>query len=266
VLGVVALFESLIERVALGPRASLVFELAVPLGLGVSLSTVHRRIDTLVDRLIFRRQYREETALRRFATESAFVTHEDTLLDLAVDQILLHVGAPWVAIFEYGPRGYRRVRQRGTHDLPAEVAVDDLTVVKLRAHGSDIDLHDTQSGLGREGYAFPLRLRDHLLGVLVVGPRPGEHYAADERELIGHVAQSVGASLFALRARASDDRLQIAEEHLRSARSQLEEAAARLEQAHALRQASETRESALLDALRALGADPRVSANVTIVE
>lgn len=191
---------------------------------------------------------------------------EDALLDMAVDQILLQVGAPWVAIFEYGPGGYRRVRQRGTHDLPAEVAVDDLTVVKLRAHASDIDLHDTQSGLGREGYAFPLRLRDHLLGALVVGPRPGEHYAADERELIGHVAQSAGASLFALRARASDERLQTAEEHLRSARAQIEEPAARLEQAHALRRASETRESTLLDALRALGADPRVSENVKITE
>jgi GAF domain-containing protein len=235
VLGLFALFESLFERTALGHRASLVLELAVPLGLGVSLSTVHRRIDALVDRLIFRRQYQEEVALRRFANESAFVSQPETLLDLAVEQILLHVGAPWVAFYEYGSEGYRRVRQRGEVDLPPTVATDDLALVKLRAHESDVDLHEAPSGLGREGYAFPLRARGHLLGALVVGPRPGEHYAAEERELMARVAHAVGASLFALRAQAT-------EEQLKTTRA---EAAAR--------------ESVLLEALRALGAEPRVS-------
>jgi GAF domain-containing protein len=76
-----------------------------------------------------------------------------------------------------------------------------------------------------------LRARDHLLGVLIVGPRPGEHYAAEERELMAHVAHAVAASLFALRARATEEQLS----------------------------AARTRESALLDALRALGADTRIS-------
>jgi hypothetical protein len=149
VLGLFALFESLFERTTLGHRASLVLELAVPLGLGVSLSTVHRRIDALVDRLIFRHQYREEMALRRFANESAFVNQPETLLDLTMEQILLHVGAPWVAFYEYGSEGYRRVRQRGEKDLPRTVATDDLALVKLRAHDSDVDLHEAPSGLAR---------------------------------------------------------------------------------------------------------------------
>ena len=238
VLGLFALFESLFERTALGERASLALELVVPLGLGASLSTVHRRIDALVDRWIFRRQYREEMALRRFANESAFVSQPDTLLDLALEQILLHVGSPWAALYEYGPGGYRRVCQRGEPALPEALATDDLTLVKLRARDRDVDLHETHSGLGREGYAFPLRARDQLLGVLVVGPRSGEHYAAEERELMEHVAHAVAASLFALRARA-------VEEQLTAARAEAATSAAR--------------ESALRDALRTLGAGPSVS-------
>ena len=237
VLGLFALFESLFERTALGERASLALELVVPLGLGASLSTVHRRIDALVDRWIFRRQYREETALRRFANESAFVSQPDTLLDLALEQILLHVGSPWAAFYEYGPGGYRRVCQRGEPALPEALATDDLTLVKLRARDRDVDLHETHSGLGREGYAFPLRARDQLLGVLVVGPRSGEHYAAEERELMEHVAHAVAASLFALRARSVEEQL----------------TAARAEAA-----ASAARESVLRDALRTLGAGPSV--------
>ena len=239
VLGLFALFESLFKRTALGHQASLALELVVPLGLGASLSTVHRRIDTLVDRLIFRRQYREEMALRRFANESAFVSQPDMLLDLAVEQILLHVGAPWVAFYEYGAEGYRRVRERGERELPQRLATDDLVLVKLRAHDSDVDLHETQSGLGREGYAFPLRARDQLLGVLVVGPRAGEHYAGEERALMAHVAHAVAVSLFALQAQAVEEQL----------------AAARAEAA-----SSAVRESVLREALRAVGAGPSVSA------
>lgn len=271
VLGLFALLESLIERTALAHRTSLVLELAVPLGLGVSLSTVHRRIDSLVDRLIFRRQYQEEMALRRFANESAFVNQPETLLDLAVEQIHLHVGAPWVAYYEYTTQGYRRSRQRGAHTLPETVPTDDLALVKLRAHDSEVDLHGALSGLGPEGRVFPLRARDHLLGVLVVGPRPGEHYAAEERELMDHVAHAVGASLFALRAQATEEQLSAARAEIETSAARLDsartESAAQLEQARAQGRVSEallsdlrSRESVLLDALRALCADPRIPA------
>ena len=264
VLGLFALFESLIERVALGHGASLILELSVPLGLGVSLSTMHRRIDDAVDRLIFRRQYREEVALRRFASESAFVTQSETLLDLTVDQICRHVGAPWVALYEVSADGYTRVRHRGTQNLPDSVAIDDLALVKLRAHESEVDLHEAPSGLGGDGYAFPLRARGQLLGVLVVGPRPGEHYGAEERDLIAQVAHAVGASLFGLRAQATEERLQVVQEHLARTLAELESRAAALDQAHAQTTAAEAllndaraRESTLLDALHTLGDAPR---------
>ncbi|MDE2271386.1 MAG: hypothetical protein KGJ94_05315 [Xanthomonadaceae bacterium] len=204
VLGLFALLESLIERAALGHDASLLLELAVPLGLGASLSTVHRRIDSTVERLVFRRQYREEVALRGFAKECAFVTDPAKLLDLTVDQIHLHVGAPWVALYESAAVDYVLARQRGNRDLPTQVDIDDLALVKLRTHDTEVALHDTPSLLGPDGHAFPLRARGSLLGVLVVGPRPGEHYAADERELMAHVAHEVGAALSALRAQARE--------------------------------------------------------------
>jgi hypothetical protein len=257
VLGLFALFESLIERTTLGRDAGLMLELLVPLALGASLSAVHRRIDNTVDRLIFRRQYREEMALRRFASESAFVTQPEALLDMTVEQVHRHVGAPWVAYYELTTAGYARVRQCGEHSLPQLVATDDLALVKLRAHNSEVDLDEAPSGLGRDGYAFPLRTRGHLLGVLLVGPRPDEHYAAEERELMAHVAHAVSASLFALRA-------QVTEEQLTAARAEVEASAARLDVVYAQARASEAllkdshaRESMLLGALRALGAESR---------
>ncbi|WP_297904108.1 GAF domain-containing protein [Metallibacterium sp.] len=203
VLGLFALLESLIERSALGHGASLALEFAVPLGLGAALSTVHRRIDALVERFLFRRQYRMETALRRFAQECAFITQPGNLFDLTVEQIARHAGAPRVALYERTPEAYIRIRQHGEPALPEQVPMDDLAFVGLRARNAELDLDDTRSQLGRDGYAFPLMVRGSLLGALVVGQRPGEHYAADERELLFHVAHEVGAALFALRARES---------------------------------------------------------------
>ncbi|MHB1616098.1 MAG: GAF domain-containing protein [Metallibacterium sp.] len=203
VLGLFALLESLIERTTLGHDASLLLELAVPLGLGAALSTVHRRIEAVVERFFFRHQYRAEIALRRFAQECAFVTQPENLFDLTVDQIARHAGAPRVALYERTAEAYVCIRQQGEPALPAQAATDDLAFVRLRARNAELDLDDTQSQLGRDGYAFPLMVRGSLLGALVVGQRPGEHYAADERELLFHVAHEVGAALFALRARES---------------------------------------------------------------
>ncbi len=203
VLGLFALLESLIERTTLGHGTGLLLELAVPLGLGAALSTVHRRIEAVVERFFFRHQYRAEVALRRFAEECAFITQPENLFDLTVDQIARHAGAPRVALYERTAEAYIRIRQQGAPALPEQVATDDLAFVKLRARNAELDLDDTQSQLGRDGYAFPLMLRGTLLGALVVGQRPGEHYAADERELLFHVAHEVGAALFALRARES---------------------------------------------------------------
>lgn len=77
---------------------------------------------------------------------------------------------------------------------------------------------------GWYGHAFPMRVRGSLLGVLVVDPRPGEHYAADGRELMAHVAHEVGAAQFALRAQASEVQAQASEARQKQAQVQASEA------------------------------------------
>ena len=260
VLGLFALFESLIERAALGRDASLALEFAVPLGLGVVLSTVHRRIDALVERFLLRRQYRADTALRRFAEECAFITQTKALFAQAVGEIARHTGAPLVALYESSAQGYACVQQRGTRALPDEVAMNDPAFVGLRARNAELDLHATQSALGTDGYAFPLIVRGNLLGALVVGQRPGEHFAAEERELLFHVAHEVGAALFALRAQESETRAQESEAQARAikaeaevSQAQVRATQAQLLEARAREADARAREAVLLDALRTAG-------------
>ncbi|WP_458068272.1 GAF domain-containing protein [Rhodanobacter sp. BL-MT-08] len=204
ILGLFALFESVIERIAVGERASLLLELLVPLALGVSLTTVHRRIDGLVERLIFRRQYLQESTLRRFAHEAAFVSNPDSLMELTVTELQRHIGAPWVAHYESSRQGFALARQSGEHALPECVDVDDPAVIAVRAREPEVDLQNRGGVLRDEGYAFPLQVRGQLLGLLVIGLRPDEHYSSEERELFAHVAHEVSSALFALHAQASE--------------------------------------------------------------
>lgn len=267
IVGLFALFESLIERSALGHRADLVLELAVPLGLGAALSTVHRRIEAMVERFIFRHRYRMEAALRRFAEDCAFITQPQKLFELGVEQIARHTVAPFVALYEHEATGYVCRYQRGERALPERVAADDPAFVALRARNAAFDLHDSQSVLGASGHAFPLMLRGKLFGALVVGERPGERYAADERALLFHVAHEMGMALFALRAqenasraqeseaRAQEIKLQAqsAEAHARASEALLRETERQLREAGRREAEAHARESALLNALRAVG-------------
>jgi hypothetical protein len=260
VLGLFALLESLIEHTALGHGTSLLLELAVPLALGAGLSTVHRRIEAMVERFIFRHQYRMEAALRRFAEDCAFITQPQKLFELGVEQIARHTGAPFVALYERGTEGYACRRQRGERALPETVAADDLAFVALRARNAALDLHDSPSALGTDGYAFPLMLRGNLLGALVVGERPGERYAADERALLFHVAHEIGAALFALRAQESEalaqeskTQAQAAEARARASEALVRATENQLQDARSREAEARARESALLNALSALG-------------
>jgi predicted kinase len=92
-----------------------------------------------------------------------------------------------------------------------------------------------------------LRVRSHLQGVLVVGSRPGEHYATEERELLAHVAHEVGTALFALRAQAIERERDDAQAHAKASDDLLQAARKQVE-------AIQAREAALLEALRTLGA------------
>ncbi len=204
VVGIFATISTLVERAALGRGAGLLLELIVPLALGIVLSTLRKQIDGYINRFLFRRQYRAETALNNFARTCGFIQQPSRLLDLAAEQVFRHSGVQSVAVYECDSDGYTRVRQSGTGEFPERVEADDLVFVGLRAGDHEADLHTVESALGPDGYVFSMAVRGKLIGALVCGPRPAEQYTAEERELLQHVAHEVGAALAALRAREGE--------------------------------------------------------------
>lgn len=204
VVGVFAGINVLVDHATFGHGASLLLELIVPLGLGVALDSLRKYLDRYLNRLVFRRQYRAETALQNFARTCGFIEDAERLLDATAQQVFEHSRAQSVALYERDTGGYQRVRELGVAQFPAHAGVDDMAFVRLRAGDHEADLHEITSALGPSGYLFAMAVRGEVIGALICGPRPAEHYTNDERALLFHVAQQAGSALHALRTRAQE--------------------------------------------------------------
>lgn len=203
VVGLLALVESLIENSTLHGRASLVLEVAAPLILGIAFDQLQRRIELVVDRVFFRREHRARETLRDFVRDAGFIERAEVLVERMVAVFDHHAGGHGAVLYEVRTALFERSAQHG-HRWPDAIDGDDPALVRLRATLAPLDLHGIQSGLGVGGVALPLALRGRLFGVLVCGPRSAGRYAQAEMSELGQAARDVGASLFALRARANE--------------------------------------------------------------
>ena len=174
--------------------ASVFISLAIALVLGTSLRYIHRYVDRIVDQLFFRTRHEHERSLRTFASEAAFITDYDTLLDDTMREVSTNVETDFVSILLSDTDGtYSSVRcTNGTvHRIPE----NDRAVVKMRTWHTPVHIHDVNTALNGV-WAYPLMFRGTVLGILVCGPkRDGQSYAPDEGDALSVLAQGVGAAL-----------------------------------------------------------------------
>jgi hypothetical protein len=152
--------------------------------LGFSSRAIHQRVDRFVDLVFFRKRHEDETAIRDFAREAAFVTDPASLLTSAAATLERHADAASVAFALDDGRG--RYGSTGA---------DDPAIVALQTRHRAVDLHGMGSAFRGE-FAYPMAIGGRLVGVLVLGPkRSGEPYAPDESHAIAGLATAVGGAL-----------------------------------------------------------------------
>jgi hypothetical protein len=157
---------------------SIALNVAVALVLGLSLRFIHTRVERFVDRVLFRKRHEDETALRTFAHEAAYITDKMRLLERTEETVKEHVDASAVWVAE-----------------SADFDSNDPAMVALRAWRKPIELHRYKTSIHGE-LAFPMISRGEVVGVLVCDSKPsGETYAPDEKEALCEVAHGVGAAL-----------------------------------------------------------------------
>jgi hypothetical protein len=202
VVGIFILLEHILNTVAVGRGVSLVAELTVALALGLSFNFLHKRIEQMLDRTLFRGKYEAVKALNELSEEAAYMETPDALLKRAATEIPRAVGARGAAVYERMNGVYHLAHSDGLSGLPNTVEPDDPAFVRLRRRLSQVDLADVSSALGTDAIAFAFAVRGQLIGALLCGRRAnGESFAPDEIAAVQKVAHEIGAELNAIRAR-----------------------------------------------------------------
>jgi hypothetical protein len=165
--------------------ASRSVEIALALGLGFSLRTLHVRVERAVDYLFFRGRQRALGALRAFSRDVYYITDPATVVERTVALIGTHLDAAAVTVITTGID-----------------ESDDPLLVRLRASRDLVALRDLATAIHGE-FAFPMVVRGTLTGALIVAAkRTGETYDPEERQLLRELAERVGFALDALQTLA----------------------------------------------------------------
>jgi hypothetical protein len=172
---------------------------ALALVLGLSLNAIHKRVDMLMDSVLFRKRHEDERALLNFSKEAAFVTGAAALIDQAVAKLRAHTDARNAAILLESDGVYTAAGSFG--EAVFQVSENDGVILALKMWHKPLDPHRYDSDM-RGALAVPMVSRARVLGVVLLGERAGgEAYAPDEIEALAQFAHGVGSSLDALSTR-----------------------------------------------------------------
>jgi len=172
---------------SIGHATNVFVSAAVALGLGLSVRTIHARVDALLDNVFFRKRHEDEQALRTFAREAPYFTDATILLERAGECLCSHANASAASFkLNLGNRRYDDVDE------------NDPALVSLRTNRNVLDLHTVPTQLEGE-FAYPMFARGEMVGVMVLGPKlSGESYAPDETRAIEQIASVIASSLDSL--------------------------------------------------------------------
>jgi hypothetical protein len=192
------------------------FLVALTAVIAASFKGIHKRAEQLFNELLFRGHYEAEKAVKKLTKEVSHIEEAPEIAKRCVTLLREHLGVAAAALYvhaepETGDTGagadYLQVAATGD-SVPASVADTDPVVSALRAEREAVEY----TVLGKGGYAFPMTIRDHLIGFLLAGPRrDGEIFTPDEIKQLTGLTNAVAAALEAIRVEDLEHRLVAAE-------------------------------------------------------
>jgi hypothetical protein len=182
--------------------ASRSVEIALALGLGFSLRSLHARIEVAIDRVFFRHRQRALATLKAFASDVYFITDPDIALERTVDVAYRCAEAENAALYLIADGVFGCAAAIDPGRLPPEISENDPLFVRMRStRGAELP-REVGSGLDVE-IAFPMFVRATLVGALgLAAKRSGEAYDPEEKALLTDLAGRVGLALDALQTAA----------------------------------------------------------------
>jgi len=164
------------------------------------MKPAERRVDRIVERLLFARKHATEEGLRALIRDCPHIDDPQQLLQNVCEETRRLTGADHVVAYERFGDTVMPVAASPAHESLVPVSMNDPIVVRMRSSLAPVDLGAMRSSLGNAGTAFPMLSRGRMLGALVCGDKTAERaYDPHERDLLAHLAHEAGTSLLFLR-------------------------------------------------------------------
>lgn len=170
---------------------------------GISLNSLHKRIDRFVERIVFASRHRAFQRLRHALHALASVERYETATHMLCDEVAGALGLTSAAVFMERGGAFERVAGLAWEGCADQVQADDPLVLFARSHHRVIHLGDVAPSdahvPGGEAYpeiAVPIMQHHRTIGVAVYGKHAsGEHLDGDEETLLGELAQAAAAAI-----------------------------------------------------------------------
>ncbi|MBC5804544.1 MAG: hypothetical protein GIX03_16420 [Candidatus Eremiobacteraeota bacterium] len=129
VVAAFSLLEFLLGKyfTSLGHVQSALLEAVLALGIGISLSRIHQRVDHAVDTVFFRERHRAEAALRRLAHEAPNISDPSVLAQRLVAGVSRHAAVRNAALYLQGEGRDYALRLSSAEAAAISLEHDDLS-------------------------------------------------------------------------------------------------------------------------------------------
>lgn len=230
IVGVFAIVDWIISRALESRQLAFAADLAVAVAFGFGLNGLHKRVDTFVDRVLFRHRHLAEVRLERIAAGLPHVTKAKTVDELAVAEPAEAFGLTSAAIFRRGKDGIfvREAAIGWPGGTATEFQSDDPINVNLQGERGALSFRavrrnhdDLPAGAATPTLIIPLLVRHQLEGIALYGPHSsGEDIDPDEVRVLERLLSAASAAYDHIEAQALRRKVEeLARENKRLARS-----------------------------------------------
>lgn len=181
-------------RGLIGPRSSDLANIIATAVVAIAIAPMRDRSKKLVDRWFFRTSYDLPRLLTEFGDRARETFDAAHLLSLFVTMIKSALYPTYIAILLPDPASGRLALRESMGLETLDVPELDATTPTLEALlDAPITLEPVDLASFRHATLLPLRLKDELVGLVVVGPRKSDQaYTSSDRTLLVNLAQQLG--------------------------------------------------------------------------